>query len=569
MSEPSTDTSARALIEIRNVWGKTTEHALEGERVILGRSEQATIQLPSEAVSRRHAECFCDPFGRWWIRDLNSVNGTRVNGRFVTEMTLGHGDVIEIGEFSLRLRLPGQSSIDSGVQPGPGTGLETITTPRLSVPLGDSDNARISTLFDVPTPKIDMRHLAELNRLADQVGRVDEPQLRFEQLCRLMVREDFHGRAAVALRLDPEDPELPPTLLCPAQGAEDTVGQLPYLSRSLLRVLRESDTPALAAQMSSDPGAVQMTIISGQEDLAAAACPIRRTAAGLDVLYVTLPAKFGTGEWLTLIAHAAQTFGHVESTLEMLRDKEAKAVIEGELERASKIQIGLVPRDPSVDGLEISIGFEPCRWVGGDYVDILSAPDGRTVLACADVCGKGLPAAIISSTVHSMVHACQHAGIGLVEMMRTLNDYLYQYLHESSFVTMAALVIDPATGAYELVNAGHPSPIVIAPDGTLNELQSGENYPLGILPFEITSQTGTLGSNRLLAMFTDGLTELTDENEEQLGPERLAAHLRELYAGGGGASAQSVADALTKLLDRYQGDRLPLDDRTFLLARRI
>ena len=71
-----------------------------------------------------------------------------------------------------------------------------------------------------------------------------------------------------------------------------------------------------------------MTIVSGAEDLAAVACPFARTADHLDILYVTLPAGFGTGEWLTLIAHAARTFEQIEGAIEAQRQLEAKIIIE-------------------------------------------------------------------------------------------------------------------------------------------------------------------------------------------------------------------------------------------------
>jgi serine phosphatase RsbU (regulator of sigma subunit) len=559
------DPDAAVGFEIRDERGTTTYRSIGEANTVIGRSEEATIRLNCETASRRHAEVFCDPFGRWWIRDLGSSNGTRVNGRTITEAVLGAGDRLEIGDYELRFVAPQDTAGPTeGVPAEPPAGSQTM------LQVGEDTGTHVATLGDVAAPNVDTRHLAALNDFAHDLSRIDDARIRLGQLCRLMVRDDFHGRAAVAIRLSKEDPDSAPQLICEPHSAHAAADE-PYLSRSLLRVVRRTETPALAAHaMSADPGAVMMTVVSGHEDLSAVACPLRSTAETLDLLYVTLPAEFGTGAWLTLIAHAARTFEQIESALEAQRQLEARAAIERELARASKIQAALVPRSPSVPGLDLAIGFEPCRWVGGDYVDVLPMDDGRTLLAVADVCGKGLPAALVASTVHSMVHTSQRAGLDLRAMMRILNEHICEYMEEQLFVTMVCLLLDARDGAYELVNAGHPAPVVVGPGGSVRSLQAGEHLPLGIQPAEYAAETGRLEAGHLLALFTDGLTEMADEDGRQLGHEGVTGHLRELFVGHarGGDGLDGLAGELTALLDRCQGPRLPHDDRTFLLACR-
>jgi len=565
----SKPTSAR--ISVRDEDGNLREQPLIAQATIIGRSESALVRLPCESVSRRHAELFRDAYGRWWLRDLGSVNGTLVNGREIAETVIRPADLIEIGGFELRL-VSGESTDSTGA---PSTRSDTTSITHCApLPLGEMRDARISTLGDVSAPKIDTAHLTTISEFASRMSRIQDPQQRLSELCRLMVRRAFQGSSAVAVQLQRGDSDEQPVVLCDPETRSETGEQLPYLSRSLLRVVRQTEAPALAAHGSTDPGAVKMTMISSQEDVCAVACPLRRRGDAIDVLYVTLPASYGTGEWLTLIAHAAQTYEHIENGMEAQRQLEAKAMIERELDRASAIQRALVPRDPVMPGLDLAIGFEPCRWVGGDYVDVVPAAGGRTLLAIADVCGKGMPAAMVSFSVHSMVHALQRAGIELEQMIRSLNDHLCQFLADNSFVTMACLLIDPATGEFHMINAGHPAPVVVAPDGSISELQQGENFPLGIMPFDVTSQRGVLEPGHLLTLFTDGLTEMTDDTGQEIGPERIARHIRDFYLEGGveggppGGDLKQVSIRLAELLNGYLGDRTPGDDRTFLLARR-
>jgi serine phosphatase RsbU (regulator of sigma subunit) len=266
-------------------------------------------------------------------------------------------------------------------------------------------------------------------------------------------------------------------------------------------------------------------------------------------------------------------------------------VISGEIERASRLQRRLLPRPQRLEipGVDVSIGFEPCRWVGGDYVDVLPTPDGRVFLIVADVSGKGLPAALISSSLHTMVHTGLRAGLGVVRLIDQLNAYLCETLPESSFVTAVAVMLNPATGEVQCVNAGHPPALVVDPDGGHRRLHSAVNLPLGVDLEPMQWQTDQLEPGHLLTLYTDGITEtVPDGAKRMLGPDGFAQRLEEIYnyasnattplpAGIGEPSGllgpvlpelDELAQRLSGLLNVLCGSRMAADDRTFLLARR-
>jgi serine phosphatase RsbU (regulator of sigma subunit) len=286
----------------------------------------------------------------------------------------------------------------------------------------------------------------------------------------------------------------------------------------------------------------------------------------MELLYAVLPPEYGTGEWLALTVMAGKQYQQAEAAWRARRSAEDHAVVERELERARQIQMRLVPHDPQIPGMDIAVGFSPCRWVGGDYVDVLPTPDGRVLLAVADVCGKGLPAALVAASLHTMVHASVLGGTGLCDFMTNLNRYLIQTQASETFVTMIAMLVDPRTGAVEWANAGHPPPLALAPGGAPRPLRAESQFPLGIDEQTINCHHATLAPDELLVLYTDGLTELKTDGKF-LGVDGLCEHLTRVYAQPH-MEARDAAAGLTQALDALQHAHLPQDDRTFLLARR-
>jgi sigma-B regulation protein RsbU (phosphoserine phosphatase) len=300
------------------------------------------------------------------------------------------------------------------------------------------------------------------------------------------------------------------------------------------------------------------------------ACPLRAVGEARDVLYVTLPPDCGSPEWLQLFALAGEVYHQSEEAWAARRHAQAHAAIERELLTARQIQDGLVPKRQKLDfrGLDVCVDFQPCKWVGGDYVDALPMPDGRVLFTVADVCGKGLQAALVTSSLHTMVRASVDVQPTLSALIERVNRHLCDWLPPHSFVTMVAVAVDPKTGEIECINAGHPPVLVVDRDGDLRALQSAENPALGMTPTTMESERTLLEFGDVLAMYTDGLTELRNTSKEMLGQERLGEGFSRICAARPGEGSADIADALRRMLDEFGGDQLPEDDRAFLLAQR-
>lgn len=545
-----------------------SRQALVGQNLIIGRAREAQIFLDSRTISRRHAEIYCDPFQRWWIRDLGSHNGTLVNGNRVSEHLLKPGDQVQVGEFSMSLAAVEDSR--PGYEP----------TTATKVPVVETETGRIASLRDFDTPRLAATHLSILSEFGQQLLGIDDPARRLAALCKLMVRPEFHGRSALALRASKESFTDAPKPLCDPQSAPGDETLSPYISKTLLRTLLARNEPVLASNSSRSgqhAGAArqdmaELSLASDVMTISAVACPIKSEKTYTDVLYVLFPPEYGNSEWLALTSLAVKQFVQAESTWAARKLGEDHASIERELSRAHAIQKRLVPRDTVVAGLDFAIGFTPCRWVGGDYVDLIKGTNGKILLTIADVCGKGLPAALVASSLHMMTHTAMRADTPLRSIMQSLNIYLAESLTEGTFVTMLAAMLDPATGELETINAGHPAGFLVSPAGELSLTQEAANLPLGLDPVaEHVVESTRLPQNSFLVMFTDGLTELHLADGELLGDEALGVHLAALVkqsaANAGGISAADLSGKLTSLLDSLQSG-MASDDRTFLVVRR-
>ncbi|MCU0693941.1 MAG: serine/threonine-protein phosphatase, partial [Polyangiaceae bacterium] len=171
-------------------------------------------------------------------------------------------------------------------------------------------------------------------------------------------------------------------------------------------------------------------------------------------------------------------------------------------------------------------------------------------------------------SLHTMVRATVEAGGNLHQLVRNLNNYLCSYLPEHSFVTMVIVIVNTSTGELEIVNAGHPPPFAIGAKGHLRELQSEENVALGMIDAEFEVQRSMLIGDEVVLLYTDGLTELTDENQEALGVERLGSGLSRIVRDEPRGNVDLYRERVSQLLDGFRGSQLAADDSTYLIARR-
>lgn len=560
--------SAELLVDVLDGSHTIARHRV-ASHALIGRAAEAQIHLDRGTVSRQHAEVLCDPFGRWWIRDLNSRNGVVFAGRRVNERAIRAGDQAQIGDFSLRFHLPDAQEEEAT--------REHTTDHSTVVPVADHDAAAISTARELGSPRVAAEHLSLLLETGRLMMETEEATARLTQLLQMMLRPEFKAVCAMALRAHPDRLESPVALV-PSQMAHGHGGHRVPVSRSLIRSVIERKAPAMAGHASAGTprgDMVEMSIITSTRPLCAIACPLRQPGSAatgdddaMDLLYVVFPPECATGEWLAIAALATEQYRLSESSWAARRDALNHAAVERDLEQARQIQIQFLPQGLSVPGLEVAVGFQPCRWVAGDYTDAMLLADGRIFLAVADVCGKGLAAALVASSLHTLVRAMLDDGDSLHRVMNRLNRHFVRYLRDGRFATMTCAIVDPRDGRVQYANCGHPPVFLIGADGIVRDLPTGSNLPLGVDDTPVTLYEDILAPGDLLAMYTDGLSEARTTTGDMLGIDGVREQFCAIHADCRDLPVAQACDRVVSWMDRVSGGRLQDDDRTYLLARR-
>ncbi len=242
-----------------------------------------------------------------------------------------------------------------------------------------------------------------------------------------------------------------------------------------------------------------------------------------------------------------------------------KERLEREMSLAAEIQRQILPKgSPDLPGYEIAGWNRPAAQVGGDYYGYLDAGAGRFGFALGDVSGKGMPAALLVSTLHSALRLlAERDGVG-PEFLERLNTHLADSSTANKFVTLFFAQLHPESGALDYLNAGHNPALLLRRDGQLDELGAG-GVPLGLIrAARFESQRTEIAPGDLLCLYSDGITEATAPDDEEFGMERLGA----ILAAHRDMPLPELIESIDGAVTAFAQGQPQADDQTVVLVRR-
>jgi phosphoserine phosphatase RsbU/P len=295
--------------------------------------------------------------------------------------------------------------------------------------------------------------------------------------------------------------------------------------------------------------------------------PMRNRDGGIVGVFQLLNKKdgpFTDADGVILDALSVHAAIAIENARLVVQEKE-KIRIERDLMAAREVQMSLLPLTlPEMPGYESTAITLPAREVGGDLYDFIRLDQRRVVVTVGDVSGKGLPAALLMAHIQASVRNVAHEAMTASACTTLLNDRLVQSTSPEKFVTMVYAVIDTEAHTVRYTNGGHNPPLRVARDGT-HPLATGGTMLGMIEGLTFEEEVVALAPGESIVLYTDGISEAVNEEQELFGDERLQEFVAQRYA----LSAEEMKKEILEVVRQHQQNAPQADDMTLVIVRRL
>jgi len=509
------------------------------------------LKLSDARISRRCCAIVCEG-SDWYIEDRGHHRGLFLNGERVQRARLHSGDVITFGlddSYEIALRSAAdevslQGLLTSiGSLPGASAGDTTGGLQKLNLLL----QATSLLHSELPLDSI-------LGTMLDHAIAVTGADRG------LLFEADSSGALHARLGRGKGGATLPTGRLTPSQTA--------------LRQAIEQKSSVVTEDLNRAEAALQMAqSIVAQSLRAVVAIPLYANAqAGsakdqrgqlLGVVYLDSrrPAAFSKLDREILDALAAEAASILDHA-RLVEHERQRQRMEQELNIARDIQQALIPHGfRNFDYFAVSGIHTPCHAVGGDYFDVFPLDEDRTAILVADVSGKGIGAALLTTMLQGALSGMT-IGTEPVRVISHMNRFLCEHSEVGRYATMFFGILD-SRGKLVYINAGHPSPLVLR-RGEITELTSEGSFPVGLIPeANYVAETAMLEHSDTLVLFSDGVTEAMNPADEMFGTERL----REALTGQAEAPLDQLQKIVLGSIERFTSGANQADDITLLIVR--
>ncbi len=549
--------AGEAVLEVVSPDGARRYARITQTPFMIGRGAETGnhLQLSDRRISRNCAAVVIEA-NRFYVEDRGQRRGLFVNGEKVDSRELQDGDSITFGlDDSYEIIFRSAKGADGDSLPQLLTRMEHITS---SEPTGGG-LIKLKRLLEATALLHSQLSLDEaLSHMLDYAVSVADADRG------LLLEKDPAGALKVKLARRSGALRLPPESLTPSQTAIQLA--LKQQSPVITEDLAQADVDLQAAQSIVAQRLRAVVVIPlfaiSRANTQESMVNIKRGEL-LGVLYMDSrrPAAFSKLDRQILDALAADAANILDNARLVERERERQR-LEQEINIARDIQQALLPRNfPDSPHFAVTgINF-PCLAVGGDYFDVFSLSDGRTAFLIADVSGKGLGAAIVTTMLQGALSAMT-LGTDPARVFNHVNRFLCDHSEVGRYATVFFGILDQE-GHLEFINAGHPSPFLIR-RGVAEEAFTEGSYPVGLVPeAEYTAVCLKLEPGDTLVLFSDGVTEAVDPDEQMFGTPRL----KQLLTGQLECPLEHIQKCVLEGVENFARGAHQADDLTLLIVR--
>ena len=515
------------------------------------------LQLTDRRISRNCAAIVMEA-NRYYLEDRGQRRGMYVNGEKIESRALNDGDVVTFGlEDSYQLIFRSATGTAEEAIPQLLTRIDHMTSSEST----GGGLRKLNMLLEATSLLHSQLPLdSVLAKMIDHAIAVTDAD-------RGLLEEAPEGRPdsmRVRLARRAGGQRLPPESMTPSQTAIQLAmrQQSPVITEDLAQA--EMNLQAAASIVAQGLRAVVVIPLyaSARASTDASSTDVRR-GDFLGVLYLDSkrPTAFSKLDRQILDALAADAASILDNARLVERERERQR-LEQEIGIARDIQQALLPKNlREFPHLAVSGVNFPCLSVGGDYFDVFPLDERRTAFLLADVSGKGLGAALLTTMLQGALSGMT-LGTEPARTFNHVNRFLCDHAEVGRYATMFFGILEE-NGRMEYINAGHPSPILLRKDEVQEAFTEG-SFPVGLVPeAEFTTATLQLEPDDTLVIFSDGVTEAMDPEDELYGVGRLRAVLQ----GKTTLALDEIQKSVLESVENFARGARQADDLTILVVR--
>jgi phosphoserine phosphatase RsbU/P len=547
-----------AVLEVVSPEGARRYVRITHTPFLIGRGSETGnhLQLTDRRISRTCAAVVSEA-NRFYLEDRGQRRGVFVNGEKIESRELMDGDTLTFGledSYEIVFRSSTVASSDSGL-------------PQLLTRIGHITNSESSTgglqklirLLEATTLLHSQLPLdSVLGTMLDHAVSVTDADRG------LLLEANESGALKVRLARRSGGQRLPPESLTPSQTAIQLA--IKQHSPVITEDLAQADMDLQSAQSIVSQrlrAVVVIPLFAMSRDSAQGSAGDVQRGEFLGVVYLDSrrPAAFSKLDRQILDALAADAASILDNARLVVRERERQRM-EEQINIARDIQQALLPRDfrgfPHLDVKGYNL---PCLSVGGDYFDVFTLGENRAAFLIADVSGKGLGAALLTTMLQGALSGMT-LGTDPAVLLNHVNRFLCGHSEVGRYATMFFGIVDEK-GRLEFINAGHPSPMLLR-NGVPQEAFTEGSYPLGLVPeAEYTVVSLQLQPGDTLVLFSDGVTEAMNPDDDLFGVPRL----RETLTGLPECGLEQLQGKILDAVENFARGANQADDVTLLLLR--
>lgn len=547
-----------SILRVEQKNEKPFEVELSKEIFTIGRSSSNDLTFNNLSLSRHHARVL-QRDNLFFVEDTGSRNGTFLNGIRIRQATpIKHEDVIQLGEITIRFLTKRTDQIEVR-DTAPALGMEATF-------MIDTDELNIRRYTEEAISGISPAGIGEnlwpaLNQAAATLIE-HHPIERLVEVIMDIVFQAVAAERGALIMLNPNNPQ--DLQIKVVRNAIE--GQNLQISRTIMEEVMRNQKAVLTLDAQSDARFESAQSIQMQGIRSIICVPLWNEKKVIGLIYIDnlISRRTFTQSDLRLIALIANMAAVKIENAMLLEEQLEKKRMEEQLAVAAQIQRRLLPQEnPQLPSYEVYGVNRSCYQIGGDYYDFLQRKNGKLAVVIADVSGKGVGAALLMAAFQASLRTLVRSDQDPATLISNLNTAMYENSPSNKYITVFYGELDPMEHTFEYVNAGHNPTLYLK--GGSHTLLSACGPVVGIVPgATYVSKKITLDPHDMLFLYTDGITECRDNEEEEFGEEGVLRVLENNL----NLNVEDLSNLLENEIQEFTRSAPPLDDSTLIFVRR-